>query len=107
MNLTRDCNVECNCGSVTYHPICTNKGDEAAYFSPCHAGCESYDESTKQFFDCSCLDDGEGSLKEAAVRLGACVKGCGYGFLIFTSIAAINNFLSASGRIGNTLVNYR
>lgn len=107
MNLTRDCNVDCSCESVPFSPVCTINGDEA-YFSPCHAGCESYDEGTKQYYDCSCLDTFRGiSFEKEEKKLGTCLKGCGFGFVIFTSIAAINNFLSASGRIGNTLVNYR
>lgn len=103
MNLTRDCNVDCNCGIVAYNPVCAIKGD-GTYFSPCHAGCESYDEVTKTFYDCSCLEQ---VSFEQPVGLGSCTKACGYGFLIFTLMAAVNNFLSASGRVGNTLVNYR
>lgn len=99
MNFSRDCNTNCNCDSVTYNPICNSEGSEA-YFSPCHAGCETYNEITKTFTDCTCSET-------LFATLGTCVKGCGYGFIIFTSIAAINNFLSASGRVGNTLVNYR
>uniref|UniRef100_A0A336M5S4 Solute carrier organic anion transporter family member n=1 Tax=Culicoides sonorensis TaxID=179676 RepID=A0A336M5S4_CULSO len=109
-NLTRDCNLNCNCETISgYNPVCTTTGHVDAYFSPCYAGCENFDEDSKVFSECACLEYTKYLTKVSNNRnlLGSCVKECGYGFLIFTSIAAINNFLSASGRIGNTLVNYR
>ncbi|XP_053691720.1 solute carrier organic anion transporter family member 74D [Sabethes cyaneus] len=38
---------------------------------------------------------------------GACLKGCAYGFYLFSIISSIINCFGASGRIGNLLVNYR
>uniref|UniRef100_U5EK85 Solute carrier organic anion transporter family member n=1 Tax=Corethrella appendiculata TaxID=1370023 RepID=U5EK85_9DIPT len=38
---------------------------------------------------------------------GACLKGCGFGFLMFTAISVTINILGSSGRIGNILVNFR
>ncbi|XP_058819786.1 solute carrier organic anion transporter family member 74D [Topomyia yanbarensis] len=38
---------------------------------------------------------------------GACLKGCAFGFYLFSIISSIINCFGASGRIGNLLVNYR
>jgi Organic Anion Transporter Polypeptide (OATP) family len=38
---------------------------------------------------------------------GACIKGCAFGFYIFSIVSSVINCFGASGRIGNLLVNYR
>ena len=38
---------------------------------------------------------------------GACLKGCAFGFYLFSIVSSIINCFGASGRIGNLLVNYR
>lgn len=38
---------------------------------------------------------------------GACLAGCAFGFWTFTSISLLINWLGATGRIGNILLNFR
>ncbi|GAB0089866.1 Solute carrier organic anion transporter family member [Sergentomyia squamirostris] len=38
---------------------------------------------------------------------GACMAGCSQGFFFFALVSSITNFLGATGKIGNVLVNYR
>uniref|UniRef100_A0A1L8DEL8 Solute carrier organic anion transporter family member n=2 Tax=Nyssomyia neivai TaxID=330878 RepID=A0A1L8DEL8_9DIPT len=38
---------------------------------------------------------------------GACTAGCSQGFFLFALVSSITNFLGATGKIGNVLVNYR
>lgn len=47
------CNSNCVCDGVSYSPVC-DRSTDITYFSPCHAGCRTYDESKKLYKDCSC-----------------------------------------------------
>ncbi|XP_055706952.1 solute carrier organic anion transporter family member 74D isoform X2 [Phlebotomus papatasi] len=38
---------------------------------------------------------------------GACMAGCSQGFFLFALVSSITNFMGATGKIGNVLVNYR
>ncbi|XP_059613445.1 solute carrier organic anion transporter family member 74D [Phlebotomus argentipes] len=38
---------------------------------------------------------------------GACMAGCTQAFILFSLVSSITNFLGATGKIGNVLVNYR
>ncbi|XP_055550083.1 solute carrier organic anion transporter family member 74D [Wyeomyia smithii] len=49
----------------------------------------------------------EESFFNAKLIPGACLKGCAFGFYLFSIISSIINCFGASGRIGNLLVNYR
>lgn len=59
-NLTAPCNANCRCSSSRYYPVCGR--DEVQYFSPCFAGCASYNLNNKkkvlnsiQVVDLACL----------------------------------------------------
>uniref|UniRef100_A0A1A9ZK73 Solute carrier organic anion transporter family member n=1 Tax=Glossina pallidipes TaxID=7398 RepID=A0A1A9ZK73_GLOPL len=54
LNLTSTCNANCSCEDVAYAPIC-HEPSERAYFSPCHAGCRSWNSEHKHYSNCSCL----------------------------------------------------
>lgn len=47
------CNAHCKCDSVNYSPVC-HVATRQTFFSACHAGCETYDEKTKTYSNCSC-----------------------------------------------------
>lgn len=47
------CNAHCKCDSVTYRPVC-HVATRQTFFSACHAGCETYEEKTKSYSNCSC-----------------------------------------------------
>ena len=43
LQLDDACNADCQCTTKEYNPVCgTHNG--RAYFSPCHAGCTTYNE---------------------------------------------------------------
>lgn len=45
------CNTNCNCDGIPYSPVC-DQG--TTYFSPCHAGCKTFDKAANVYTDCSC-----------------------------------------------------
>lgn len=47
------CNTNCHCDGVSYSPVC-DRLTNITYFSPCHAGCRSYDEKQNVYRDCTC-----------------------------------------------------
>lgn len=135
MNLTADCNVDCNCVGVKYSPVC-HEESKTTFFSACHAGCQTILDD-KQFGNCSCLPLNEpnhiGShflyfnstrvfiseqqlyLSDSQalpsifdkVRAGPCTSNCNMPYLLFTVLSCVIHTLGCSGRIGNVLVNYR
>lgn len=58
LNLTNSCNSNCFCDNVPYSPVC-DLATEITYFSPCHAGCETWDEQKKVYTNCVCRNDWE------------------------------------------------
>ncbi len=64
MEIYGDCNANCKCAEVAYHPVCSQDG-VSVFFSPCHAGCKlsnltedwSGRGRSKQnlYWDCSCV----------------------------------------------------
>lgn len=83
------CSSHCHCDSVSYTPVCHTL-TQKTYFSPCHAGCTSYNETSKTYLNCSCAiesihngissianyeaeedDDGVISAEEESVETGS------------------------------------
>lgn len=56
LNLTASCNSNCFCDSVQYSPVC-HEASGTTYFSPCHAGCGDWNETTKTYHNCKCATD--------------------------------------------------
>lgn len=52
-----ECNAHCNCEGVAYSPVC-HVASRQTFFSACHAGCQTYNETEKTYSKCSC-----GSIK--------------------------------------------
>ncbi|XP_063694000.1 solute carrier organic anion transporter family member 4A1-like [Bolinopsis microptera] len=52
-NLTDMCNGICSCSTDFYEPVCDLE-NMITYFSPCHAGCSSYNESSGIYQNCQC-----------------------------------------------------
>ena len=48
------CNANCHCSTKNYKPMCGPDG-VTNYFSPCFAGCTSYDSANKVFFVYLCI----------------------------------------------------
>lgn len=47
------CNANCNCEGISYSPVC-DRSTGITYFSPCHAGCSTFDKSNDVYTNCSC-----------------------------------------------------
>ncbi|XP_011147025.1 solute carrier organic anion transporter family member 4C1 isoform X1 [Harpegnathos saltator] len=134
INLTADCNTDCNCAGVKYSPVC-HEASKTTFFSACHAGCRTILDD-KQFGNCSCLPLDEplsrvlGHLEHPSssrsfvpeqhvylpdsqaptydkVRSGPCTNDCNHPYLLFMVISCLVHSLACSGKIGNVLVNYR
>lgn len=56
------CNSNCYCDEISYTPICNTQTNET-YFSPCHAGCISFDPKQNVYTNCSCTRDRTTSMQ--------------------------------------------
>ena len=131
MNLTFNCNADCNCNGVKYSPVC-HVASKTTFFSACHAGCQTII-NDKEFGNCSCLpflntpnfeshfgyitDDvsrdqsvyvnDSHMMNFDKVRAGPCTNDCSGPYLLFMILTCVIQTLACSGKIGNVLVNYR
>lgn len=48
-NLSTTCNLNCACDKMPYSPIC-DPVSRTTYYSPCHAGCNQFNETTRVSF---------------------------------------------------------
>lgn len=53
LNLTAPCNTNCSCTGVAYSPVCY-EATSTTFFSPCHAGCNRWDDDGKFYDNCAC-----------------------------------------------------
>lgn len=58
------CNDKCHCDDIAYTPICNIQTNET-FFSPCHAGCTSFDPTAKLYTDCTCSRDPKDRLESS------------------------------------------
>lgn len=56
LNLTATCNANCSCDGVPYSPVC-HESSGITYFSPCHAGCNAWNENNKTYSGCACASE--------------------------------------------------
>lgn len=56
LNLSMPCNTECQCDEVSYNPVC-HSDTGITFYSPCHAGCYSWNKNDKRYENCNCLKD--------------------------------------------------
>lgn len=104
-DLTADCNSECVCGpTVKYSPVCATDGSKT-FYSACHAGCTTAEtiNGTQMYGNCSCI----GSEGVGWAMDGACPVDCTTNLIIFLVIQCTMRFFSASGRAGNTIIQFR
>lgn len=100
-SLQSSCNQKCDCSTRVYQPICGNDL-KTTYFSPCHAGCSSYNSKTLSFEGCSC------SPGSVATK-GYCesdVTGCN-NLVKYISVVTFGNFISSIARTPNSLIYLR
>lgn len=53
LNLTAQCNANCSCTGVAYSPVCYEP-TSTTFFSPCHAGCNTWNDKEKFYDNCAC-----------------------------------------------------
>ncbi|XP_037025259.1 solute carrier organic anion transporter family member 74D isoform X2 [Bradysia coprophila] len=58
LNLTAQCNTNCSCTGVAYSPVCYEP-TSTTFFSPCHAGCNRWDDKGKYYDNCACATDNQ------------------------------------------------
>uniref|UniRef100_H2R1X2 Solute carrier organic anion transporter family member n=1 Tax=Pan troglodytes TaxID=9598 RepID=H2R1X2_PANTR len=97
-----DCNVDCNCPSKIWDPVCGNNG--LSYLSACLAGCETSTGTgiNMVFQNCSCIQT---SGNSSAV-LGLCDKGrdCSLMLQYFLILSAMSSFIYSLAAIPGYMV---
>uniref|UniRef100_A0A023FV04 Putative organic anion transporter n=1 Tax=Amblyomma parvum TaxID=251391 RepID=A0A023FV04_AMBPA len=72
-SLLGTCNVNCNCNTHIYEPVCASNR-MISYFSPCHAGCRSVGRTSSNmtiYKDCSCVARGIQGVDDSYVTPGS------------------------------------
>ncbi|XP_058859972.1 solute carrier organic anion transporter family member 4A1-like isoform X1 [Acipenser ruthenus] len=107
LNLTAFCNSECNCVREFYNPVCGDDG--YMYYSPCHAGCSTVDQTLSQagkkvYYDCSCVFRNLSSVPGGAVS-GKCSSSCEQMpvFMVFFFVVMLFTLLSSIPALTATL----
>lgn len=106
------CNANCHCSTKNYKPMCGPDG-VTNYFSPCFAGCTSYDSANKKFGSCSCFGSGgtfsssSTAMGNAFLTAGRCPNDCGNKFPIYITVLSVCNLIAAFARTGDTIITMR
>lgn len=61
----QSCDMKCDCDTISYTPICDIQTN-VTFYSPCHAGCKSFDAKQQLYTDCSCPRDKTISIRSNA-----------------------------------------
>ncbi|XP_055214438.1 solute carrier organic anion transporter family member 1A2 isoform X4 [Gorilla gorilla gorilla] len=97
-----DCNVDCNCPSKIWDPVCGNNG--LSYLSACLAGCETPIGTgiNMVFQNCSCIQ----TPGNSSAVLGLCDKGpdCSLMLQYFLILSAMSSFIYSLAAIPGYMV---
>ena len=114
--VTSDCNANCNCEGITYNPVCSQVDGVTNFFSPCHAGCESFEEinGTVIYTNCACLQSSQisppilsGTGNYGSVSSGICPVNCDTSFYALIGFLVVFSIISSTTRIPNFLLSLR
>lgn len=131
-SLQSSCNSDCHCDQVKYKPVC-DFNSSITYFSPCHAGCSTWNSTDNTFSDCKCISadryvdasmasvpsnatwelfhahelEKKPSIEYNSLLSGSCGLNCRHAFLTFSILSMVINLLGATGKVGNILLNFR
>lgn len=107
-NLTVSCNIECHCVKELFNPVCGANG--VMYFSPCHAGCSSLNQTNSPrgrqvFSGCSCVVGNISWGEQGFAEEGRCVSSCNHmpAFLTFLFVVIFFTFLCSIPALTATL----
>lgn len=111
-----DCNRDCNCQGIPYNPVCDEE-TMANYFSPCHAGCDSFQKDnngTITYTDCKCLvtnalsaPSTSSNFKQGSVTSGTCPVDCSGSFTALICTFVVFAIIGSTTRIPNFLLSLR
>lgn len=97
-----DCNMDCNCPTKTWDPVCGSNG--LSYMSACLAGCETFVGTglNMVFHNCSCIQ----TLGNSSAVLGLCDKGPGCSMMLqyFLILSAVSSFIYSLSAIPGYMV---
>lgn len=101
------CNANCACDGISFTPVCDHS-TTTTYFSPCHAGCKTFDDKQNVYTDCVCSGDSTSEMQvKRIVTPGACTGDCNFDYYLYSFIFMISNFISITGLISNILLPFR
>ncbi|XP_031636084.1 solute carrier organic anion transporter family member 74D-like [Contarinia nasturtii] len=101
------CNANCVCEGISYTPLCDHS-TSTTYFSPCHAGCKTFDERLNAYNNCSCTEGPSNVVQvEHHVSSGACIGDCNFDFYAYTLISLLSGFFLITGFMSTILVGLR
>ncbi|XP_034947894.1 solute carrier organic anion transporter family member 2A1 isoform X2 [Chelonus insularis] len=103
ISLLKYCNRNCRClNDANFRPICNIKSS-SVFYTPCHAGCTSIDDSgdIRKYLGCSCIENNE------AIE-GPCESSiCQIGWIVFEISTIIVYTLIASGAVSCAIIGLR
>ncbi|XP_022244931.1 solute carrier organic anion transporter family member 4C1-like [Limulus polyphemus] len=108
IQLENSCNSHCGCTTRVFKPVCGPDG-VSNYFSPCFAGCTGETgegKSIVRFHKLQLCSKRNEHFSEAEVTSKYCPFECG-NFVFYIVVLCIGKMISATARVGNTLVTLR
>lgn len=104
-----DCQLQCGCEDQKFTPICGS--NQVTFNSPCEAGCTFFDEESKMYEKCLCIEGADSflhsntSYEGGSAREGPCQSDiCKYPFYFFLLTHAVTNFLGATTWTSCTII---
>ena len=114
-----ECNQGCGCEGIPYNPVCSQEDGYTNYFSPCHAGCESYEElngTILKYTNCKCLQNSPSlpppnianfTVQSGTVSIGTCPVDCSTQFYAMIGFLTVFAIIGSTTRIPNMLLSLR
>lgn len=93
----------CNCTKAPLYPVCDVTG--TPYFSPCHAGCQNYNNTGTLIFDsCSCVNTTQANQK---VSRSFCTDDCFVPAILYFVVFALSEVTAGTGHVTKMLISLR
>lgn len=116
----RSCNRDCGCAGIPYTPVCSNEDGVTNFFSPCHAGCQTFENINGNitYTNCECLKSaglpppgivatGNFTYKSGSVKPGVCPVDCTQTFYMLLAFLFVFSLVGSTTRIPNFLLSIR